>query len=651
MNLYYYDLETYPNCFLFSGKFRGSSDVYTFEISDRMNQRNELLSHLSFVQNSQVHMIGFNTIGFDYHILHDLFINPYTFTAMHAHLLGSKIIQSQGFGGGRGSFYIPMKERIVPQIDLFKINHFDNVNKGTSLKALQFAMRSASVEDLPFAIRALTFEEMDELRAYNVHDVLETEVFGEKNLHLIQMRQELIDHGVLSGDVLNYSDVKIGTEYLIRKIGRAKCFVTGNKPKQTIRSIIDFKNIILPKIQFRSAAYNAVLEWFRDQTIYIGRDERPKLETNLANLQFHFGLGGVHASVEQRVFKTDETHVIKDIDVSGMYVAVAIANGFAPEHLGRDFSIAYKQLQADRAQHKKETSMNKVLKLAGNGVYGNSNNTYSCFYDPHYTYSVTVNGQLQLIQLVELLSTIPGLQIIQANTDGITAFVPRALEHFFHMWTCHWEMETGLKLEEMEYSDMWIRDVNNYVARKTNGEMKRKGAYWYPEKEKDYEGWWNKDYSNMSAQKAIEQVLIHGYQPIQVLRLMTNPFDFMLRYKATGQSKVYIGDKVQLKTVRYYVSTKGEPMKKIAPPTGEIGDFKRKNSISDAEFHKVLKEIPKGTWDERIHTKNKSKYAAVTTSVESGRLVRACNRASDFNWADVDWDYYANEVEKLKIGG
>ena len=92
--------------------------------------------------------------------------------------------------------------------------------------------------------------------------------------------------------------------------------------------------------------------------------------------------------------------IIIDIDVAGMYVAVAIANGFSPEHLGQDFVNAYRQLQSDRAQYPKGTTMNAVLKLAGNGVYGNSNNPYSCFYDPKYTFSVTVNGQLQLLQLV-----------------------------------------------------------------------------------------------------------------------------------------------------------------------------------------------------------------------------------------------------------
>jgi hypothetical protein len=646
--LYYWDLETYANCFLFTGKFEGASEHQVFEISDRVNQRNELMSWLSYLQNAGVAMVGYNSIGFDYCILHELLVAPYTFTAAKAYQLAQTIIGSQTYGQNPNA--IRLTDRIIPQIDLVKINHFDNANRRTSLKSLQFAMRSESVEDLPYDPSiALTSEQMDHLRSYNLHDVTETEKFGNKCKHLIEMRQELLDNGVLSGDVLNYSDVKIGTEYLIRKIGRSKCFITGSKPKQSPRQFVEFKKVILPKISFRTEPFNEVLDWFKKQVIFFEKEERPHLETSLAGIPFKFGIGGVHASVEGKRYYSNETHVIKDIDVSGMYVAIGVANGFYPEHLGQDFVTAYKQLQADRKHYPKGSSMNAVLKLAGNGVYGNSNNSYSCFYDPKYTFSVTVNGQLQLLQLAELLSLIPGLELIQANTDGITALVPRNALPFFDLWKTDWELSTGLKLEEVEYSSMVIRDVNNYLAITTDGKVKRKGAYWYPESDKDFEGYWNKDYSNLAAIKGVEQVLINGAKPEEIVYLITNPFDFMLRYKTPAGAKVFIGDKEMLKTVRYYVSTAGQPMKKVAVPKGEIGAWKRRNGLKDEFFKKILAEIPPGTWDERIHTKNKSKYETVVTSIESGRLIKECNKASDFNWNDVDYDYYIKEIEKLVI--
>jgi hypothetical protein len=176
---------------------------------------------------------------------------------------------------------------------------------------------------------------------------------------------------------------------------------------------------------------------------------------------------------------------------------------------------------------------------------------------------------------------------------------------------------------------------------------KAKGTYWFPRSEKDYDGVWNKDFSNMSRQKITEQCLLTGVAPEDIIRLVTNKFDFMLRYKTPGGSKVYIGGREMLKTVRYYVSLTGEPMRKVTPAKG-VG-FKRKNKLTNEYFNKILSEIPEGTWDARIHTGNKSVYKETVTSIESGYLVRQCNNASNFNFADLDYSYYLAEIRKLII--
>jgi hypothetical protein len=646
---YVYDLEVYPNIFLFGGKFRGSNEVQVFEISDRINQREQLLNWLSYLRNLGVEMVGFNNLGYDYPIVHDLMANPWTFTYEKAFQLSQQIITSQKRGFSIQS--IKHTERFIPQIDIVKFCHFDNEAKRTSLKALQFAMRSESLEDLPFKIRPLNNEEKDLLIKYNIHDITETEKFFNLSEHLVDMRREYLTDGVLQGDVLNYSDVKIGESYLISRIGRNKCY-SGSKPRQTFRPTIEFAKIILPKITFRTEVFQNVLAWFKKQFIYLSVEGSPKpsLEVKLAGLDFHFGIGGVHASADNKIFHSDDRYQIIDIDVSGMYVAVAIANGFAPEHLGEAFSTAYRAVKEDRARYAKGSSRNAALKLAGNGVYGKSNNQYSPFYDPQYTFSVTVNGQLQILQLVEMIDLIPDCELIQANTDGITVRILKENEWLFKAWMKEWEKMTGLELEEVKYSRMWIRDVNNYIAEKMNGELKRKGAYWYPMNIKEYEGWWNKDFSNLASIKAAEKMMTHSWPAEVAIKLMTDKFDFMLRYKATGESRLFIGDEEQLKTVRYYVSVSGKPMKKVAPPKGEVGEYKRANKIPDALFDSVMKEIGKGVWDARIHTKNKSKYDIVETSVQSGWLVKECNRADKFDWKDVDWKYYIEEAKKLIVG-
>lgn len=655
LKLYTYDIETFPNCFLFTGKIVGDARIFTFEISYRKNQKQELLNHLNWLKNSDMTMVGFNSLNFDYPIIHQLLVEPWTFDAMKAYQLAQQIIQLPF--GSPNPLMVWLNDRVIHQIDLVKVNHFDNQAKRLTLKALQFAMRSESVEDLPFPVGTdLNDEQIDKFMIpYNIHDVTETEKFLLKCMGAIELRKELLDTGTLQGDVLNYSDVKIGEQILVKRLGRAKCY-EGKKPRQSFRSEVRFKDVILPKIYFRTEPFQAVLDWFKSTTVYISAEEQPKFETKLAGIKFKFGLGGVHASVEKKIYHSTETHIIKDIDVAGMYVAVALANGFYPEHLGREFSEAYRQLQKDRSLYPKKSTMNLVLKLAGNGVYGNSNQKYSCFYDPKYTFSVTGNGQLQLLQLVESLSFIQGLEIIQANTDGITAYVPRHLSHWFDFFKSEWERETGYKLEEVEYKSMFIRDVNNYIAVDTKGEVKRKGEYEFKVKDEEYWGGsgseWHKNFSNYSAPKAVEQVLLYDKNPEHVLRSMGDKFDFMLRYKTPAKSKVYIGDREQPKTIRYYVSKNGEPMKKVSPPSekqGAIGSWKRKNGVKDDFFRQVLAEIPEGQWDARIHTKNKSKVEIVERAIESGYKVKECNHVNGFDWADLDYEYYVDQVKKLVL--
>lgn len=648
INFYTYDLECYPNIFLFCGKFENNDHIFMFEISDRVNELYPLIEHLNGLRNLGVNleMVGFNNLGYDYPIIHELMTNPYTFTYIKAHEISNTIIHSQNL------MPIRVHERMLAQIDMYKVCHFDNSNKRTSLKALQFAMRSESLEDLPFDIRPLTHAEKDVLRAYNVHDVRETEKFFKLHKHVIEMRREYLQDGILFGDVLNFSDVKIGTEYLTTRIGRNKLW-SGSKPRQTFRTFIPYKKIILPHIFFRTPEYQEVHQWFLGQTANLTDSEIPKpsLQVKLAGLEFFFGSGGVHASADNKIFHSDDDYQIIDIDVEGMYVSVAIANRFAPEHLGETFVESYAQVKQDRARYPKGTPRNAALKLAGNGAYGNSNNPFSAFFDPQYTYSVTINGQLQILQLVELIDLLPETEVIQANTDGVTIRIKKEFRYLFDLWTNEWEKQTGLKLEYVEYKRMWIRDVNNYIAEKMNGKLKRKGEYWYPLTVEEYEGWYNKDFSNHASKIAAEYAMTHSWPVEWTLRMLCDPFDFMLRYKANKSSKIYIGDEKQLNTVRYYVTKNGGPMKKISPPKGgEIGTFKRRTKITDSFYKKILKEVGPNIWDERIHTKNKSRYTLSETSIQSGWLVTQCNIASTFDWNNVDWKYYEDEAKRLIIG-
>jgi len=186
--------------------------------------------------------------------------------------------------------------------------------------------------------------------------------------------------------------------------------------------------------------------------------------------------------------------------------------------------------------------------------------------------------------------------------------------------------------------------------------LKLKGAYWTPDA-LDYHTSisaaqppaWHKDLGNVVSVRAAVAAMIHGVDPEQFIRLTTNPYDFMCRIKTKRADNLFWGDEEIQKNTRYYVSTAGKPLYKIAPPKGKEGAPKRGMGVSEAEYQRIMTETG-GQWDERVCTKNKSTYQAVTTNIQAGHSIQVCNNIQDFNFDTINYEWYVNEARKLIIG-
>lgn len=292
------------------------------------------------------------------------------------------------------------------------------------------------------------------------------------------------------------------------------------------------------------------------------------------------------------------------------------------------FCDIYEELYNERGLYAKGSPLNLAIKLALNGTFGNSNNEHTPFYDSQYTMKITLNGQFLLCMLAEQLLKIDGLKIIQCNTDGVTVYCKRAHVDQVRKVYKDWEQLTKLSLEEVEYSAMYIRDVNNYIAVTTKGKVKCKGAYEYFVDMDEYarrkderlfggnpvSAGWHKNQSAMVVPRAAEYALVHGGSIEHYILNHKNIYDFMLRVKVPRSSSLVLCDGLKkygmcrwcgntenvekgvecsscgrkLKGVdviceysvpinptltqnvcRYYVSTKGRELVKIMPPIDE----------------------------------------------------------------------------------
>jgi hypothetical protein len=609
-NDYVFDIESYPNVFTCTIEHADAPIRWYFEISDWRNDSRALIDFLHQLAQHGCRMVGFNNVGFDYPVLHTLVRmghgNAKTLYDKVQAIIGSQEDED------RWVHSVKPTDRLVPQIDLYKIHHFDNKARATSLKVLEFNMRADNISDLPFPVgTTLTRDNVEVLKEYNAHDVVQTKAFLRHTQNMLRFREELCLK-YPGRDWINFNDTKIGKEYFTMQLEASgvQCFEygpAGRQPRQTRRASIALTDAILPWIRFENTEFQRVLDWLRQQTITETKGVFTDLIARVGGIDVVFGLGGIHGSVESEIVESDAEHMLMDIDVESYYPSTAIAQRFRPEHFPEGFCDIYAALKEQRKSYPKGTAENAMLKLALNGVYGDSNNPFSVFYDPLFTMRITLNGQLLLCLLAENLLKIDGLRIIQMNTDGLTVKLPRGAEQSLRQVVQWWEGITKLRMEFAEYRTMFIRDVNNYIALYTSGKVKRKGAY-----EHDLE--WHQNHSALVVPKVAEQVLLHGAPIRETVEQWGNLYDFMLRTKVPRSSHLLHGDERVQNISRYVVSKNGKQLTKVMPPLAKKPDVWRR------------------------------------IGVESGWNVTICNDVREVAGAEIEFDYYIREVEKLVNG-
>jgi len=241
-NAIVFDLESFPNVFTLDMECLTTDTRGTWEISQFRDDRQELMQWFNWLAATQTPMIGFNSLGYDYPVIHYIFHNPGV-TAEQIYEFSMSIINS----ADRFGHMIWASDRFTPQIDVFKIHHFDNFAKSTSLKALQINMRSESVVemDIPFGTVLTEPQVNDHLIPYNIHDVRETKKFAHFSMPMMSFRTTLIDRFGL--DVMNWNDTKIGSRMMEDRLGKELCYdySTGRKKtRQTPRTRIALNDII-----------------------------------------------------------------------------------------------------------------------------------------------------------------------------------------------------------------------------------------------------------------------------------------------------------------------------------------------------------------------------------------------------------------------
>lgn len=345
----------------------------------------------------------------------------------------------------------------------YPVNNYDvaKINDG-GLKTLESFMGNDIREtSVPFDIdRPLTADEIAETVKYCTHDVEQTiEVFMHRKSDFEAHMALITTFGLPLSDI-SKTQVQLSAKIL-------NC--------ESVKRFDEWEIEFVPTLQL--SKYTHIRDWFSRQIAHGAKtgEYGSAAEFMVAGVPHSFGWGGVHGARKRYHGRGLFLHV----DVTSYYPSLMLEyefltrNSKTPEKFREiyDTRVALK-----KAGKKAEQAPYKIVL---NGTFGISKDRNSPAYDPRQANNICVNGQLLLLDLIEKLEAIPGFELIQSNTDGLIIKIPDTDAAFEQADDIcfEWEQRTGMQLGFDTISEIWQKDVNNYVFRFQNGKVERKGSY------------------------------------------------------------------------------------------------------------------------------------------------------------------------------
>jgi hypothetical protein len=591
------DYETIVNCFVAVFESYDRKTRKVFVISKYQNDAVDFVKFLIESKKAKDWHFGYNNIAFDAQITEFVLANTKEFLdpLEDAEALAYRLYEYAQYVIGksdRNEFLdYPEFKLSIRCVDIFKLNHWDSNAKRTSLKWTQFGMDWENVEEMPHPHyeRIIDKETLIMVVKYCINDVMSTKAIftmtdskGTKVMvSQINLRAKLSE--TYNVNLLSASEPKISKEiflhFLSEKLGISKKEI---KEMRTYRKNVVIRDIILPCVKFETPEFNGVHNWFKNlvvDTAILDTDDDikkkgPKYSMMHKGVPTDYALGGIHGCIAPGVYEPKPGRKILSVDVTSFYPNLAIKNKWSPAQIPQDdFCELYEWFFEERKKYPKSNPLNYLFKIVLNSTYGLSKSKYSFLYDPELTFRITVNGQLLLSMLYEMITTrIPNCQPLMQNTDGLEFDIDEKDEELFFSICKEWEDLTQLQLESVEYKKMIIGDVNNYIGIYDNGKTKCKGRFEFEELPL------HKNKSNLVIPKAWFEYFVNGTDPKEYLMTNRNIFDYCTGSKIKGnwffvergvKEGVFYENKLQ-KLVRYFVSKKGTKIIKCNPDGRQI---------------------------------------------------------------------------------
>lgn len=610
MDIYIYDLETLPNCFLAVFiHIKDKEKNKKFIISEYQNDTKEYITFLK-QRTKDTLLVSFNGLKFDAQVNTFILQNKKQLLLKESSYVIYKYAQSViRKSNNKEKLDYPVTKLLFYECDLLALNNYDNPAKRASLKWLQYNMNWPTLLDMEFEHnKPIRKEDIPALIKYCINDCLSTRQLYLKNIQEIKLRIKLSK--VYNKNLISFSEPKLSKTifsfYLSKALNISEYELSS---LQTNRNEIHIKDIILPYIKYTTPLFNDTKNKFLSQTINAHNLKGSFSEEIVyKGMPITFALGGIHGA-KPGIYESDNTYIIKSYDVKSYYPNLAIKNHWSPKHLPKkEFCELYENLYNERATYPKSNPLNYVLKIVLNSAYGLSNDKHSFLRDTFYTMLITINGQLLLCMLLEkLCEKIPGARPIMINTDGAEIIIPKQYEELYDRICSKWEEITQLELEYEKYQKIIIGDVNNYIGIYEPVEITKeqydKKILEYPlpkvysnndlyyECKTKLKGRFeinkalHKNNSYRIKRIALYNYFVHNKSIDDSLKENKNIFDFLAGVRVNKGWKFYqtciqegdVIDETLQKTIRYFIGKKGCKILKVNPTDNKVIKIEAQN--------------------------------------------------------------------------
>ena len=369
-------------------------------------------------------------------------------------------------------------------VDLSGVDTIDLIEVApgmASLKVYGGRLHSKRLQDLPFEPdHVVTVADREVLREYCGNDLQTTEDLWRYLQPQLQLRESMSkEFGI---DLRSKSDAQIAEAVIRSEVEK----ILGHRVyRPELHPAYRFRYVAPEWIQFNSPGMKHAFNLIKEAEFSLddkGSVEMPQILQSLrlrigAGI-YRMGIGGLHSSESCVAHLASDRCRLIDRDVASYYPSLILTQGLYPAHMGPAFLTVYRGLVERRLAAKKrgDKVTNEALKVVINGSFGKFGSKWSVLYSPDLMIQVTLGGQLALLMLIEAVEE-AGIPVISANTDGIVMACPTERKADLDGIIAAWEVISGLTTEETEYSAMYMKNVNNYLALTLDGEFKQKGCF------------------------------------------------------------------------------------------------------------------------------------------------------------------------------